>query len=424
MTPPLLIRGGRLIDPATGQDDVGDLFIRDGLIAPPPARLPAGTETRAAAGIVVAPGFIDLHVHLREPGGEEAETIATGSRAAARGGFTTIVAMPNTRPPLDTPERVAHVLARGAESGWVRVLPAACITRGRAGRELADLAALAAAGAVAFTDDGATVPEPRLMEEAIRWADRLGRPVLDHAHDPEMEKAGVMHAGEFSNHWKIPGIPAEAETRIVRRDIELVRRTGGAVHIQHVSAGESVRLIRAAQQAGLRVTGELTPHHLTLTDADLNPRDARYKMNPPLRSRADREELIAGILDGTLAAFATDHAPHTAAAKARGFHAAPFGIIGLETAVGLTYTELVCKGLMDRLTWVRRWTTGPAAILGRPAPSQTPGAPADLVLLDLEHPWTIRAAEMVSRSRNMPFEGRMVTGRACGAVLGGRWVCP
>ena len=416
---PIYIRGARLIDSSSGRDEIADLFIRDGLIAALPPSSPADAEVIEAAGLVLAPGFIDLHVHLREPGGEEAETIETGSRAAARGGFTTVVAMPNTKPPLDTPERVAFVRRRGEEVGLVRVIPSACITAGRDGRELADLAALAHAGAGAFTDDGSTVPRDDVMRGALVAAKKLGLAVMDHAQDRELEKNGVMHEGAFSKHWKIPGIPAEAESRVVARDIELARETGSAVHIQHVSAKESARLIREARARGVAVSGELTPHHLALTDADVKPHDANYKMNPPLRGREDRDALIEAIVDGSIEAFATDHAPHSAAAKGRGFLQAPFGIVGLETAIGITYTELVRSERMDAATWVRRWTAGPARILGLPPPSLRPGAVADVVLLDLDSEWTVRADAFVSRSRNMPFEGRRLFGRAVRTILGG-----
>jgi dihydroorotase len=419
MSRTLYLRGGRLIDPRSGRDEIGDLFIRDGRIAPLLHSIPGDAEPMDAKGLVVAPGFIDLHVHLREPGGEEAETIESGSRAAARGGFTTIVAMPNTRPPLDTPERVAFVRRRGEETGLARVIPSACITTGRKGRALADLAALAGAGAGAFTDDGSTVADDNLMRQALAAAKELSRPVMDHAQDRELEKNGVMHEGKFSKHWKLPGIPAEAESRIVARDIELARQIGGAIHIQHVSSGQSARLIREARARGIAVSGELTPHHLALTDGDVQPENASFKMNPPLRSAEDREALIEAIVEGSIEAFATDHAPHSAGAKAKGFLQAPFGIVGLETAVGITYTELVRRGPMDLITWVRRWTSGPARILGLPAPSLEPGVVADVVLLDLETAWTVRVADFLSKSRNTPFDGRSLVGRAVRTLLGG-----
>lgn len=422
MTQSIYIRGGRLIDPSTNTNEVKDLFIKDGVIAETPSAVPPGAEVIDANGLVVVPGLIDVHVHLREPGGEDAETIETGSRAAARGGFTTIVAMPNTKPPLDTPERVAQVKKRGEEIGLVRVIPSACITAGRDGRDVADLKALASAGAGVFTDDGCTVPSDETMKRAMTLAAALNLTIMDHAQDREMEKNGVMHEGEFSKHWKLPGIPSEAEIKIIRRDIDLARRTGCAVHIQHVSTKEGVDLICEARKRGLRVSGELTPHHLALTDADVKADDANFKMNPPLRSTADREALVRGIVDGSLQAFATDHAPHTAAAKARGFLQAPFGIVGLENAVGVTFTELVTTGLMDLGTWIHRWTAGPARLLGLPDPGLKPGAPASIALLDLNSKWTVRAQTFASKSRNTPFEGRELTGRAVRTIYRGKTV--
>lgn len=426
MSGTILIRGGWVVDPADHRDERADVFIGGGRVLRVPATIPAGTEIVDARGLVVAPAFVDLHAHFREPGGEAAETIETGSRAAARGGFGTVVVMPNTRPPLDNPERVAWVRQRGDEVGLARVVPSACVSVGRAGEALTDMPALAAAGAGAFTDDGATVKTEELLVRALQVAKCLGLVVMDHAQDPAFERNGVMHEGPHARRHGLPGIPAEAEIAIVRRDVELAERTGTAVHIQHVSAAGSVAILRAARRRGARVSGELTPHHVALTDADVEPADANYKMNPPLRSAEDREALIAGVVDGTLQAFATDHAPHTAESKNRGFREAPFGVVGLETAVGITYTELVRRGLMDVRTWVERWTEGPARVLGIPPPTLRPGSAADVVLLDLESSWTVRAEAFVSRSRNTPFEGRALFGRAVRTVLGGRttWTEP
>lgn len=411
-------RGGRVLDPATGRDETADLFVADGRLVD---RAPAGARVIDARGLVITPGFIDLHVHLREPGSEEAETIETGSRAAARGGFTTMVAMPNTRPPYDTPERVAFVKRRGEEVGLARVLPSGCLTLERKGERLADLAGLQAAGAPACTDDGSTVQNDGLMREAMETACRLGLLVMDHAQDNVLERqGGVMHEGAYSRQFGLPGIPSYAEEKIIRRDIEAAEATGCALHIQHVTSQAGAELIRAGRARGVRVTGELTPHHLTLTDADVDPENANYKMNPPLRSARDRDALVAALLDGTLSCFATDHAPHSAEKKARGFLKAPFGLVGLETAVGVTHTALVKMGLLDLLTWLRRWTTGPAAVLGLPPPSLQPGAPADLVLLDLDSVWTVDPATFASRSRNTPFAGWKLKGRAHLTLCAGR----
>jgi dihydroorotase len=415
------IQNARIVDPASGRDCSGDLFIQDGRFAPIPPSFPRDTVTIEARGLVAAPGFIDLHVHLREPGNEAAETVETGSRAAARGGFTTIVAMPNTTPALDSPEQVQALRERVEACGLVRVLPAPCITRRRTGAELTDFNRLVQCGAVAFTDDGSTVSSDSIMAAALRLARTLNRPVLDHALDPRLAGHGVMHAGARSNMLGLPGIPSEAETRIVERDIRLAAETGGAMHIQHLSAAGSVTLIREAARRGVRVTGELTPHHLALIDTDVTLDQAdRFKMNPPVRAAADRAALIEAIIDGSIACFATDHAPHTAAAKAKGFAGAPFGVVGLETAVGVTYTLLVKRGLMSLADWITRWTAGPAGIIGHPAPTLTMGAPADLVLLDLTNEWTVRAADFASRSRNTSFEGWTLTGHAVWTFCGGK----
>jgi len=423
----LLIKNGRLLDPVTGVETAGDLLILDGHIAsvgPRPSPLdtrPSPLPVLDASGLVIAPGLIDLHVHLREPGGEAAETIETGSRAAAHGGFTTIVAMPNTLPPHATPDIIQLVLQRGAEAGLTRVLPSGCVTMDRKGEELADFVALAAAGAAAFTDDGGVIPHTALLEQALHAAKRLGKVLMEHAEDHALEKAGVMHAGEHAIRCNLPGVPSEAEAKIVARDIALAEATGAALHIQHVSAAESVALIRDARARGVRVTGEVTPHHLALTDAEVQPDNpGAYKMNPPLRSAADRAALIAGLLDGTLTSLATDHAPHTVEAKARGFLHAPSGIVGLETAVGVTYTELVKKGRMELLAWLQLWTTGPAAVLGLPPPSLAVGVVADLVLLDLHTEWTVNPAQFATKGRNTPFGGWQLTGRAAATVLGGK----
>ncbi len=425
MTPSYYIQGARILDPAAGIDRVGDLFIEQGRLASVPSSIPASAIVIDARGLVATPGFIDLHVHLREPGQEAAETVATGCQAAARGGFTTIVAMPNTNPPLDTPEQVL-ILARRAEAvNLVRVLPAPCITKGRSGQEVADLEALTRAGAAAFTDDGCTVSDPAVMESAMLQAARLNRPIMDHALDPVLAGHGVMHEGARSRELGLPGISSEAETVAVARDIALARKTGCAVHLQHLSAAGSVELVREAQRDGVRVTAELTPHHLTLTDADVEAgRADQYKMNPPVRAESDRTALVAGLADGTISCLATDHAPHTAALKARGFKGAPFGVIGLETAIGVTYTHLVLKGVMSPLAWVACWTVNPAAILGRPAPTLAAGAPADVVLLDLQSERAVNAGEFASKSRNTPFENWRLTGRAVMTFLDGRRVYP
>lgn len=420
MGEPFILSGGRVLDPVTGTDEIRDLYIADGRIAANP---PADARVIDARGKLVAPGLIDLHVHLREPGGEENETLETGSQAAARGGFTTIVAMPNTRPPHDTAETVAFVSRRGKEIGLTRILPSGAITVGRKGKELTNLAALAGAGAVAFTDDGATVQDDALMRRAMDVARDLNRPIMDHAQDNLIERqGGVMHEGAVSKRLGLPGIPTLAEERIIRRDIELAEATGATIHIQHVTSRAGAELIRAARAHGIKVTGELTPHHLALCDEDIDPNNTSYKMNPPLRSRDDRAALEAALLDGTLSCFATDHAPHSADKKARGFLKAPFGLVGLETAIGVTWTLLVHSGKLDPLAWLRRWTVEPARIIGRPAPTLAPDAVADVTLIDVATPWVVHPNEFATKSHNTPFTGRTLYGHAVATWLEGRLV--
>lgn len=417
--PPLLIRGGRLLDPHNNRDEVADLYIENGRIQAVPEQF-EGVRVLEAQGCLVTPGWIDMHVHLREPGGEEAETIETGGLGAARGGFTSVVPMPNTTPPTDTPERVREILAKAQVAGHVRVLPSACLTQQRGGRTVSDMPALFEAGAIVFTDDGCTPPSEEVMKAAMQAAAKIPCPVVDHAQDPEAEKKGVMHEGKYSERFNLPGIPTEAELRIVARDIRLAQETGCHIHIQHVSSGAGVELIRRAQQSGLPVSGEATPHHLTLCDADIDPNNADYKMNPPLRSKKDREAIREGLADGTLSVMATDHAPHPAAKKALGFVEGPFGILGFETAAGVTYTELVLPGHLDLMTWVARWTTGPAAILKRPVPSLAIGAVADVAVFDVDTPWIVDPETFASKSTNTPFAHKGLRGRARWTILEGR----
>lgn len=423
MASSLLLRGGRWVDPARGIEADGDVYMQDGLLCEPPPSLPSGTQVLDATGLVIAPGFWDIHVHFREPGGAAQETIRTGSAAAARGGFTRVVMMPNTRPPLDTPEWVRRVLQEGESVGLCRVMTSACITRGREGREVADLDALREAGAVAFTDDGCTVQDDAVMESAMRRAAAVGVPVMDHAQDQALERAGVMHEGQFSRQFGLPGIPSEAETRIVQRDLDLAARTRCRMHIQHVTAAEAAAAIGEAKARGVPVTAEVTPHHLALCDADIDPsRPDAFKMNPPLRSAEDREALRAACVGGALDTLATDHAPHTAEAKGRGFLQAPFGVVGLETAIGVSYTQLVQPGRLSVAEWIRRWTCAPARVLGMAEPTLASGSVADLVLLDLRTSWRVDSGSFASRSRNTSFEGWPLIGRARCTILGGRIV--
>jgi dihydroorotase len=413
------IKRGRLIDPLLGRDEISDLYIKDGIIAPTPPQIPPDAGIIDAKNLVVVPGFIDIHVHLREPGNEAAETIESGSKAAAKGGFTTVVAMPNTEPSMDVPERILQVLQAGRKAGFATVLPSGCITKSRRGKELAKLKEMASAGAVAFTDDGATVSDDRLMTQAMNICRELDKPVFDHALDPMIAAQGVMHDGIKSKQLGLPGIPSLAESRIVERDIQLSKQTGCTIHIQHISAAESIDLIRHALSMGLRISGEATPHHIALADSDVLVENTNFKMNPPVRSDKDRKAILSAVADGTIQVLATDHAPHTQNDKGKGFISAPFGIVGLETAIGITYSLLVKSGMMSLIEWVRRWTTGPAKVIGLPAPCLKVNNPADITILDLDSDWIVDSNDFFSRSKNTPFIGKKLTGRAVYTFLNG-----
>ena len=412
------IRNGRILDPVSGRDETADLLVNDGVIAPADANT-ANVPELDASGLLVVPGLIDLHVHFREPGKEDAETVESGSAAAARGGFTTVVTMPNTTPAIDTPERVADMIRRAASCGKVRVLPCGCLTRDRKGRELADIRGMARAGAAAVSDDGDTLADRKLMADAMRTAAAAGLVVMDHALDPGQAGDGVMLQGATADRLGLPGISPDAEPAIVERDIELAEETGARIHIQHVSSARSADLLRAARLKGLHVSGELTPHHLALVDEDIVEPDPNMKMNPPLGSRVDRDALVRAAIDGVLQAFATDHAPHTAKSKGKGFIDAPFGVVGLETAVGVTYTRLVTTGLLPLMEWLRGWTAGPAAVLDITPPSMAPGRPADITILDIESEWVVDSAAFLSKSSNTPFQGLPLHGRAVHTFLAG-----
>lgn len=416
----LVIRGGWVLD-ASGHPRRRDVLIDGGRIAALGPRLPdAGHDVVDASGLLVLPGLVDLHVHLREPGFEAKETIATGTQAAARGGFTTVACMPNTRPPLDRPELVRWVRAKAEREGAARVLPFACITREQAGRELADFRALRDAGALAVTDDGRGVQNAAVMRAAMREAAQLGLVVAAHCEDEALAGAGAVHAGAFARRFGLPGIPGSAEAVQVARDIALAMETGCRCHVLHLSAKESVALVRQAKALGVPVTAEVTPHHLLLCDADIPAPDANWKMNPPLRSREDREALIEGLLDGTIDFIATDHAPHTAEEKARHIAAAPFGIVGLETAFPLLYTHLVEPGVCTLKQLVDWLTVKPAQAFGLPYGRLAVGAAADLTLIDVETRRTVDPSAFASRGRNTPFAGWRLAGWPVLTMLEGR----
>ena len=418
----LLIRGGRVID--AGGERVADVRVRDGMVAEVGEHLDLSDRVLDAGGCVVAPGLVDLHAHLREPGDEEAETIATGARAAALGGFTAVVAMPNTDPPLDEPAVVGSVLAAGART-VCDVAAAGCITKGRAGTELAPMGELHAIGVRLFTDDGACVASAGVMRRALEYARSLPAAVVaQHAEDTALAAGGHMHEGEWSSRLGIPGRPAEAESVIVARDTMLAELTGGRVHFLHVSTAAAVELVRDAKRRGLAVTAEAAPHHFTLTDASCESFDPVFKVHPPLRTDADVDAIKRGLADGTIDAIATDHAPHTPEAKERPFEEAPPGMLGLETALSLTLTELVEPGVLALAEALALLSWQPAAIAGLAAHGGPvePGRPANLCVIDPAVKWEVDAARLASRAHNTPYAGRKLTGRVRHTVLAGEAV--
>ncbi len=418
--PTFTARRVRRVDPSAREDAVGDFSVADGAVVERPRQ----AVEIDADGLTLLPGLIDLHVHFRDPGAPQAEDSLTGARAAARGGFTHVVTMPNTSPPCDTPEAVRRQVAAGVP---VTILPAACISSARQGSRLADLAALAAAGAVAFTDDGSMVADDTVMRDALLLAARLGLPVMDHAMDPRLMGAGIIRDAPLARRLGLAVIDPETEVAAVRRDIALARETGGALHLQHLSCAGSVAALRAARRAGARVTGEATPHHLMLTAEAIEQDDGNWRMNPPLGDRSDRNALRQAVLDGTIDILATDHAPHAPDTKNKGFQQAPFGVIGLETALGASWQALVRESAMPLLDFVARWTVGPARLIGLPAPTLAAGnQPADFTLVDFEASWTVAPDRFASRSRNCPFAGTRLPGRILMTVCRGRitWMDP
>lgn len=371
---------------------------------------PEGAEVTDAAGKLVTPGLIDMHVHLREPGFEHKETIETGSRSAAKGGFTTIACMPNTKPVTDNPETVQLVLEKAREAGIVKVLPYAAITVRELGRELTDFEALKAAGAVGFTDDGVGVQNAKMMKDAMRRAKELNMPVIAHCEENSLVEGGSVTEGKFAEQYGLIGIPNESEAIHVGRDILLAEATGVHYHVCHVSTEQSVRLIRQAKEVGIHVTAEVCPHHLLLSDEDIPGLDANWKMNPPLRSPRDVEACIEGLLDGTLDIIVTDHAPHAAEEKAKGMEMAPFGIVGFETAFPLLYTKFVATGKWDLAMLVQRMTSDPARVFGLNTGRLEEGAPADLTMIDLETEKAVNPEEFASKGRNTPFTGWKLKG--------------
>jgi len=421
---PLLLRGGRVIDPSRNLDDVTDVLIVDGRIAGVGRNqgAPDGADVRDVRGLVVAPGLIDIHTHLREPGQEDRETIATGAMAAAAGGFTSVCAMPNTDPPIDNQSAVGFVVKQGAAAGGARVYPIGAVTLGQKGEQLAEFGELVAAGAVAVSDDGHPVASGHMMRTALEYARSFGIPVADHCEEPTLARGGVMHEGAVSTRLGLKGIPSAAEEIMVARNILLAGHTKGHVHLCHMSTRGSVDLIRRAKDQGVPVTAEACPHHFALTHEACDGYDTNAKMNPPLREPEDVEAIQAGLKDGTIDAIATDHAPHHYDAKEREFDDAPFGIVGLETALGLALTVLVGKGHLSLPELVARMSTIPARVFHLGGGSLAPGVPADVVVFAPAERWTVDPSRFRSKSRNTPFAGWELTGRVIRTIVDGRTV--
>jgi len=418
-----LFVNARLADPTSGSFANEDVLVDDGRVAArgTSARTHAAAaraETIDLAGAILAPGLVDVHVHLREPGQGDKETIATGTRAAAAGGFTSVACMPNTAPVLDEPARIAWVLERARKVGAARVHPVAAITLGLQGERLTDLAALVEAGAVAFTDDGRPVSRAGLMRHALAYAKDLGVPVITHAEDLDLRGDGVMNEGAVSARLGLAGMPAASETIAVQRDLELAALTGARLHVAHLSTAGSAQALRAAKARGLDVSGETAPHYLALTEDAVGSYDTNAKMNPPLRAAEDRDAIAQALVDGTIEIVATDHAPHTPFEKQGEFAAAPFGVVGLETALSVCWTHLVAAGRMDALALLRAMTTAPRALLGLPDPLVL-GAEADLVAFDPEATWVVDPVRFSSKGRNTPFAGHTLSARVLGTWMAG-----
>jgi dihydroorotase len=420
-----IIRNGSVIDPANKRDEVGDVHIVDGRIVAKPeigSRKPDSEEIDAK-GLIVAPGLIDMHVHLREPGFSHKETIESGARAAAAGGFTTIVCMPNTSPVLDNPGTIAWIKNRAAAIACVNVLPTGAISKNLAGEELAPIGSLAQAGVVAITDDGHCIQNHAVMRRAVEYARMVGVPVLDHCQDYNLVGNGVVHEGYWSTLLGLPGWPATGEEVIVMRNILLAELCGHPIHCQHVTTAGSVRLLREARERGVKISGEVCPHHIALTDQAIQNFDTNYKVNPPLRSQADVDALLEGIADGTLSVLCSDHAPHADFEKEVEFDAAPFGIIGLETELGLFLDLLVHKHRkIDIARLIAMYTVEPARLLRIDAGALSIGAQADVTLIDPELEWTVTVDQFQSASRNSPFDGWKLKGRAVRTIVGGKTV--
>lgn len=415
-----ILAGGKVVDPFSGIEAVMDIGVKDGKIVDP-ATL-KNVEKIDVSGKVVAPGFIDLHVHLREPGNSAAETIKTGTMAAAAGGFTTIVAMPNTNPAADTAAAIEYLSCHAAKDGVVKVYPCGCMTKGIAGKEMAPIGSLKRARVAALSDDGKGVQNHELMKHIVEYAKALDLPILDHCEDENLKSDGVMHEGVWSTLLGMKGIPAASEELMVARNIIFAREVDWKIHLQHLSSRESVEQVRVARKRGIPVSAEATPHHISLTDECIKKFDTNYKMNPPLRSEEDRQALLQGLADGTITVIATDHAPHTPTAKMVEFDYAPFGIIGLETAIPVCLKELYHSGVLSISDFVAKFTSGPAEVLGLTNRGFQTGNDADITIIDTEQEITIDADKFYSKSRNTPFDGMTFKGKAAATIVDGKFV--
>jgi dihydroorotase len=424
MSRALVLQGGRIVDPSQGLDTIGDVVLIDGLVHHAGARInvPEGADVVDCTNLIVAPGFIDVHCHLREPGREDVETIATGARAAAAGGFTAVCAMPNTDPVTDNQAAVGFVVRQGHAAGAARVYPIGAISVGQKGKALAEVGEMVGAGAVAISDDGKPVASAHLMRTALEYARTFTIPVVDHCEEPTLAALGAMNEGVVSARLGLRGMPSEAEEIMVIRDILLSRRTGGHVHLAHISTKGSVELIRWGKDRGLRVTAEVCPHHLSLTEAAVEGYNTNAKMNPPLRTAEDVAAVGEALRDGTIDVVATDHAPHHYDEKEREFADAPNGIVGLETALAVVVTTLVASGHIDFATLVDRMSVAPARIFHLPGGSLARGRPADVTVFDPSREWTVDPSQFLSKGRNTPYAGRRLRGRAVCTVVGGRVV--
>ena len=422
--PALLIKNGRVVDPSSGHDGVADVWIEDGLIRGVGAGLSAaGAEVFDATGLIVAPGFIDMHVHLREPGFEHAETIESGARAAAAGGFTSICPMPNTAPVNDNATVTSYIVEKARKHAVVNVFPIGAITKGSKGEDLAAIGSMRQAGAIAISDDGRPVMNARVMRRAMEFARSVHIPVIDHCEDLHLSAGGDMHEGLESVRLGLRGIPGASEDVMVARDILLAELTGARFHVAHISSRHSVEMVAFAKARGLTVTAEVTPHHLTLADSDMPPYDSDYKMKPPLRSGCDVSAVVQGVVSGAIDAIATDHAPHPGSEKMQEFEQCPFGILGLETALGVALEALMHTGKIGLPRLVELFTANPARILGINRGTLGAGTPADVTIFSTERAWTYDVNKSFSRSRNSPFDGKTFRGGPVATVVAGRLVC-